>query len=62
MLYKQDTDSSNYEVYRTGLLSGVDGGLLIEDLEPGNYKLVETVSPTGYRLPDDPETYFTITL
>ena len=62
ILYKYNEDEGFYEVYESGLVSGEDGCLLIEELEPGDYKLVETKSPAGYLLPEDPETFFTIVL
>jgi len=62
VLYKYDEDESAYKVYYTGLVSDEDGSLLIEGLEPGDYKLMETKSPAGYLLPEDPETFFTVVL
>ena len=61
-LYKYNSTESEYEVYRTGIVSDFNGSVLIEGLEPGDYKLVETESPVGYSLPENPETLFTITL
>ena len=51
-----------YEEYRTGLVSDSSGSLLIESLQPGEYKLVETKAPAGYLLPENPETAFTVTI
>ena len=62
VLYKYNEHEGRYEVYESGLVTDEDGCLLIEGLEPGGYKLVETKSPAGYVLPEDPETFFTIVL
>jgi len=61
-LYKFNIADSTYHVYRTGLVTGTYGGLRINDLPPGSYKLAETKAPTGYSLPANPDTLFTITL
>ena len=61
-LKKFDTESGEYEVIRTGLVTDEDGKLMLEDLAPGEYMLVETKAPYGYKLPDDRETLFTIEL
>jgi Predicted outer membrane protein len=62
VLYKYDIEEESYKVYRTDLESDEHGSLLIENLEPGEYKLVETKSPIGYELPENPETMFIIIL
>ena len=51
-------------VLRKGLKVGLNETLLIEDLDLGDYKLVETKAPDGYILPENREagTSFTITL
>ena len=59
-LYKYNEDESEYEEYRAGIVSDENGSVLIERLEPGEYKLIETKSPAGYTLPENPETFFTI--
>ena len=61
-LYKYNDDESKYEEYRTGIVSDENGSVLIEGLEPGEYKLIETKSPAGYTLPENPETLFTIVI
>ena len=61
-LYKYNTQTHEFELYRNNLITGADGKLLIDYLEPSEYKLVETQSPEGYQLPENPETIFTITL
>ncbi len=39
---------------KTGLTTGADGTLLVTDLEPGSYRLVETKPPDGYLINDEP--------
>ncbi|EAC6063222.1 LPXTG cell wall anchor domain-containing protein [Listeria monocytogenes] len=43
------------------LVTGTDGKLVVTDLAPGTYQLVETKAPTGYQLDSTPVT-FTIVL
>ena len=62
ILYRYDEETKKYEEYRSGLVSDEHGSLLIEGLLPGEYKLLETKSPLGYELPENPETLFTIVL
>ena len=61
-LKKFNAESDEYEELRTGLVTDEDGSLVIENLEPGKYMVVETKSPYGYKLPENPETLFTIEL
>lgn len=62
-LYMLDTDTGEYELLETGLISGQNGSLIISGLLPGSYKLVETQAPPGYYLnPDNDTTFFTVTL
>ncbi|WYQ42641.1 SpaA isopeptide-forming pilin-related protein [Bacillus sp. FSL W7-1321] len=42
------------EEVATGLTTDENGVLIIEDLLPGNYELIETKAPTGYLLDDTP--------
>ncbi|SFM46563.1 anchor [Gracilibacillus orientalis] len=42
------------EELQTELVTDENGQLLIEDLTPGNYQLVETQAPLGYQLDDTP--------
>ena len=55
-------NSGEYETIRTGLVTDTDGCFILEDLEPGEYKLVEEKAPYRYALPTNPETSFTIEL
>ena len=57
-----DIDLEEYEVIRTGLVTDEYGHLTFENLEPGDYMLVEIKAPHGYKLPDDAETLFTVTV
>lgn len=43
------SDLDDFEVIETGTTK-VDGSLIFKDLEVGNYRLIETKSPEGYRL------------
>lgn len=43
------SDLDDFEVIETGATK-VDGSLIFKDLEVGNYRLIETKSPEGYRL------------
>ena len=61
-LKKLDTETGEYEEIRTGLVTDEHGNLLLDDLYPGAYKLVETKAPYGYKLPSNPDTLFTIEL
>jgi len=61
-LYKLNSVSGQYDLIQTDLVSGPDGSIILQDLEPGEYKLVETQAPAGYRLPQNPEFFFTISL
>ena len=61
-LQKLNTESGEYENIRTGLATGAGGVLMIEDLYPGEYKLIETKAPYGYKLPSNPTTPFTVVL
>ena len=61
-LYKLNPISGQYDLIQTNLVSGPDGSIILQDLEPGEYKLVETRPPAGYRLPQNPEFFFTISL
>lgn len=60
-LYRWSEEQNAYMPKITGLTTAADGSILIEDLEPGKYKLIETKPPRGYRI-DDAETFFTIEL
>ncbi|MFE7914694.1 SpaA isopeptide-forming pilin-related protein, partial [Bacillus mobilis] len=42
------------KVVREGLKTDVHGKLIVNDLKPGNYQLVETKAPTGYQLDASP--------
>ncbi|WP_347836443.1 SpaA isopeptide-forming pilin-related protein, partial [Gracilibacillus sp. JCM 18860] len=42
------------EELQTGLITDKDGKLLIENLKPGNYQLIETKAPFGYQLDGTP--------
>ncbi|MGX6962960.1 MSCRAMM family protein, partial [Vagococcus xieshaowenii] len=44
-------------VIRSGLETGRDGRVSIDDLAPGEYQLVETQAPTGYELDSKPVTF-----
>jgi len=62
ILYKYVHDIEDYVVCRSGIVSDENGSALIDALTPGDYKLVETKCPLGYILPDNPQTFFTISI
>ncbi|OYQ68337.1 hypothetical protein B9P78_00580 [Aerococcus sp. 1KP-2016] len=45
----------------TRFISGVDGTFAVDGLAFGDYTLVETKAPSGYALPTNPDTAFTVT-
>ncbi|UOQ49319.1 hypothetical protein MUN88_04125 [Gracilibacillus caseinilyticus] len=47
----------NDEELQSGLTTDQNGQLLIEDLQPGNYQLVETKAPFGHELDETPITF-----
>lgn len=49
-----ELDNANKTKLRTGLELREDGTLLIENLDLGKYRLVETQAPDGYILPEEP--------
>ena len=59
-LYKKDPDTKEYELHSQGYITDEDGCLRIENLLPGDYKLVETQACSGYKVPEECETLFTI--
>ena len=61
-LYKLNAVSGQYDLIRTSLVSGSNGSIILSDLSPGNYKLVETQAPSGYRLPSGDGFLFTISI
>lgn len=61
-LYKLNTVSGQYDLIRTGLVSGSTGSIILTDLTPGEYKLVETQAPDGYRLPANDGYLFIISI
>ena len=61
-LYKLNPISGQYDLIQVNLVSGPDGSIILQNLQPGEYKLVETLPPAGYRLPQNPEFFFTISL
>lgn len=50
-------ENENKETLRTDLVLKEDGTLLIEDLDLGTYRLVETKAPAGYILPKEAVTF-----
>jgi len=50
-------ENENKETLRTDLALKEDGTLLIEDLDLGTYRLVETKAPAGYILPQEAVTF-----
>ena len=59
-LYKKDADTQEYELHSQGHTTDEDGCLRIENLLPGDYKLVETQACPGYKVPEECETLFAI--
>lgn len=59
-LYQYDKDSDTYTLLEEDLNTDQNGQLIIYDLLPGDYKLVETQALNGYYLPDDYCVEFTI--
>lgn len=57
-----DLQKENGEELRKGLTTNANGILLVEDLKPGNYKLVEKQTLDGYLVGKDPVHPFTIEL
>ncbi|HCW52265.1 MAG TPA: hypothetical protein DG753_00670 [Clostridium sp.] len=49
-----ELQDSNGKVLQTGLTTDSKGEILIKDLEPGNYKLIETKAPENYDLDSTP--------
>lgn len=63
-LYRQNAATGNWIKISSGHKTNAAGEIEIEDLKFGEYKLVETQAPKGYRMPTDPEgtgaVYFTL--
>lgn len=51
-VFELQDQSGNPE--QSGLMTGSDGKLAIDNLKPGEYQLVETKAPTGYELDQTP--------
>ncbi|HCW6743013.1 TPA: MucBP domain-containing protein [Listeria monocytogenes] len=63
-LTKAPLDGATFELQKAdgttvqeGLITDASGKLEIADLMPGNYQLVETEAPTGYKLDEAPVTF-----
>ncbi|HCM87809.1 MULTISPECIES: SpaA isopeptide-forming pilin-related protein [Enterococcus] len=52
-----ELDSKDGKVLQSGLPTGADGKLAIDNLVPGEYQLVETKAPTGHDLDKTPVTF-----
>jgi len=52
-LFKKNTESKEYEKVKSNLTTNSHGSLEISSLHPGNYLLVETKPPFGYKLDTD---------
>jgi len=61
-LYVYEQKKKKFALVQTNLSTDKHGSLIISNLEPGHYKLLEIKAPPGYELPSNTETIFVISI
>lgn len=61
-LHKYNEEIASYEEIRNNLSTDVNGELVVDELVPAKYKLVETKAPDGYYFDETKENLFEISL